>query len=166
MEMDQSEPVRLGESENIQPTNEQERQSEDQPSNQQQSTEDRQQKEKELPHRRRVKQKANWQFRPENSDESASKRQRTKEQEPSNTPVVTEVTTTVNVCVPTQLQKGQSSKNTTREAHGFSDIPPAAHELAAILQFGTSYELVEWLARRLTEVSARLAQEHHDRVMI
>ena len=171
MEMDQSEPVRLGESENIQPTNEQERQSEDQPSNQQQSTEDRQQKEKELPHqeqpqRRRVKQKANRQFRPENSDESASKRQRTKEQEPSITPVNTEVTTPVNMCVPTQLQKGQSSKITTREAHGFSDIPPAAHELAAILQFGTSYELVEWLARRLTEVSARLAQEHHDRVMI
>ena len=34
------------------------------------------------------------------------------------------------------------------------------------MQFGTSYELVEWLAKRLTEVSARLAQEHKDRVMI
>ena len=40
---------------------------------------------------------------------------------------------------------------TVREALGFSDIPPAAHELATILQFGTSYELVEWLARRLHE---------------
>ena len=166
MEMDQSEPVRPEESENIQPTNEQQRQSEDHPSNQQQSTEDRQQKEKELPQRTRVKQKANRQFRPENSDESAPKRQRTKEQETSNTPVVTEVTTPVNESVPTQLQKGQSSKIIIREAHGCLDIPPAAHELAAILQFGTSYELVEWLARRLTEVSERLAQEHHDRIMI
>ena len=53
-----------------------------------------------------------------------------------------------------------------QEALGFSDIPAATHELAAILQFGTSYELVDWLAKRLTEVSEWLAQEHKDRVMI
>ena len=45
----------------------------------------------------------------------------------------------------TRLQKGKSSVTTVQEASAFSDIPPAAHELAAILQFGTSYELVEWL---------------------
>ena len=55
---------------------------------------------------------------------------------------------------------------TVREATPFSDIPPAAHELAAILQFGTSYELVEWLAHRLQEVSERMAQEHRDQIMI
>ena len=48
------------------------------------------------------------------------------------------------------------------EATCFSEIPPIAHELAAILQFGTSYELVGWLARRLQEVSKRIAQEHND----
>ena len=53
-----------------------------------------------------------------------------------------------------------------QEALGFSDIPAAAHELAAILQFGTSYELVEWLAKRLQEVSERMAQEHRDQIMI
>ena len=53
-----------------------------------------------------------------------------------------------------------------QEALGFSDIPTAAHELAAILQFGTSYELVDWLAKSLAEVSEWLAQEHKDRVLI
>ena len=53
-----------------------------------------------------------------------------------------------------------------QEALGFSDIPTAAHELVAILQFGTSYELVEWLAKRQQEVLERLAQEHKNRVMI
>ena len=56
--------------------------------------------------------------------------------------------------------------NTVREATTFPEIPLAAHELAAILQFGTSYELVEWLARRLQEVSDRMAQEHQDQIMI
>ena len=160
-EMPQSEPPRPENSENMQPAAEQE--SDDHLLNQQQSTENRQQAEK-MPQRTRVKQKANRQFQPENSDESAPKRQRTKEN--SNTPVVTEVIKPGNESVSTQLQQGQSSKVAIREAHGCLDIPPAAHELAAILQFGTSYELVEWLARRLTEVSERLAQEHHDRIMI
>ena len=65
----------------------------------------------------------------------------------------------------TKVQKGQSSI-TTVQVVGFSDIPPAAHELATIVQFGTSYELVEWLARRLQEVSERMAQEHMDQIMI
>ena len=37
---------------------------------------------------------------------------------------------------------------------------------SAILQFCTSYELVEWLACRLQEVSKRMAQEHRDQIMI
>ena len=55
---------------------------------------------------------------------------------------------------------------TVREGLGFSDIPPAAHELATILQFETSYELVEWLARRLHEVLERMEKEHRDHIMI
>ena len=42
-----------------------------------------------------------------------------------------------------------SSENQQMEATGFSEIPPATHELVAILHFGKSYELVEWLGRRL-----------------
>mgnify|MGYP000090665444 CR=1 FL=1 len=49
-----------------------------------------------------------------------------------------------------------------REATAFPEIPLTSHELATILQFGTSYEL----ARRLQEVSERMAQEHQDQIMI
>ena len=42
---------------------------------------------------------------------------------------------------------------TPREALGLLELPPVAHELVAILQFRTSYELVEWLAYRLVKVS-------------
>ena len=55
---------------------------------------------------------------------------------------------------------------TVWEVTVFFEISPAARKLAAILQFGTSYELVDWLAKRLTEVVEWLAQEHKDRVMI
>ena len=55
---------------------------------------------------------------------------------------------------------------TPREILDWPEFPPAAHELAAILQFGTSYELVEWLAWRLHEVSEQMAQEHKENVMI
>ena len=55
-----------------------------------------------------------------------------------------------------RIEKGKSSVTSPREALGFSEIPPAAHELATILQFVTSYELVEWLAHRLQEVSERM----------
>ena len=48
-----------------------------------------------------------------------------------------------------KVQAGQSSVTTVREATAFPEIHPTAHELAAILQFGTSYELVEWLAKRV-----------------
>ena len=65
-----------------------------------------------------------------------------------------------------RVEKGKSSIMTTREALGLSELPLAAHELAATLQFSISYELVEWLAQRLQEISEWLAQEHKDRVMI
>ena len=52
-----------------------------------------------------------------------------------------------------KIQKGKSSVSTVREAIRFFDISPTAHELAAILRFKTSYELVELLECRLQEVS-------------
>ena len=64
-----------------------------------------------------------------------------------------------------RIEKGKSSVMGPREALGFFEMPSAVHELVAILQFGTSYELVEWLAHRLQEVSERMAQEHKDRIM-
>ena len=55
---------------------------------------------------------------------------------------------------------------TSKEVLGLPKLPPAAHELATIMQCGTSYELVEWLTQWLQEVLEFLAQEHKDRVMI
>ena len=178
MEFDQTEQERQPT-----PTHEQQQQPKGQQSKQQRSaTVNQQQHEEEStqggtqeqdkqPKQRRFKQRANRQFRPEMNEEPASKRQRTNDQEPVTTPdnptqAEQPPTTSGNPDRPTQPQRGQPSKVTSQAAQGFSDIPAAAHELAAILQFGTSYELVEWLANRLTEVSARLAQEHKDRVMI
>ena len=65
-----------------------------------------------------------------------------------------------------EAKEGHSLVTPVREATAFPEIPPTAHELAAILQFRTTYELVEWLARRLQEVSERMAQEHRDQIMI
>ena len=52
-----------------------------------------------------------------------------------------------------RVEKGKSSIMTPKEALRLRELPLAAHELAAIMQFGTSYEVVEWLAQRLYEVS-------------
>ena len=65
-----------------------------------------------------------------------------------------------------RIQKGKTSVTNVREATCFSNIPLAAQELATILQFDRSYELVEWLALRLHEVAKRMAQEHRDHIMI
>ena len=46
------------------------------------------------------------------------------------------------------------------EIYAFHDIPPAAHEFAALLQVGTAYELVAWLAKRLQFTAEQLAQEN------
>ena len=65
-----------------------------------------------------------------------------------------------------RVEKGKSSIMTPREVLGLPELPPTTHELAAFMQFDTLYELVEWIAQQLQEVSERLAQEHKDRVMI
>ena len=46
------------------------------------------------------------------------------------------------------------------------DTPPVVHEIAAILRFGTSYELIDSLAKRLQFTLEQLVQEHKDREMI
>ena len=107
-----------------------------------------------------MKQRAQRYSRPE-QEEPAQKKQKTNNQVPSSTQVPR-----VNPDDTTRIQKGQASTATVQEALGFSNILIAAHEQTAILQVDTSYELVEWLARRLQEVSERMAQEHRDQIMI
>ena len=88
-----------------------------------------------------MKQRAKRYPQPE-IEEPAPKKQKTKDQVPLSASLPR-----VNPDDTTRIQKGQASTTTVQEAMGFSDIPAAAHELAAILQFETSYELVEWLPR-------------------
>ena len=132
---------------------------------------------------RRLRMKQNAQRFPQKKQkEPAPKRRRTEPtQQPTQPSPIPEsvqpsptdsvpITTTMEPRVhpndTSKIQEGQSSVMPVREATAFPEIPPAAHELAVILQFGTSYELVEWLARRLQEVSDRVAHEHRDEIMI
>ena len=112
------------------------------------------------PKQRRVKQRSQRYSRPE-QEQPAQKKKRTNDQAAQSTQIPR-----VNPDDTSRVQKGQASTATVQEALGFSDILTATHELAVILQFGTSYELVEWLAKRLQEVSERMAQEHRDQIMI
>ena len=49
---------------------------------------------------------------------------------------------------------------------GLLDKPPAAYEFATLLQFNTSYELIDCLAKQLQHASDMLTREHKDREMI
>ena len=44
----------------------------------------------------------------------------------------------------------------------FKDLPAESHELGAILQHSTTYELIDFLARLQVAAAARMAQEHGD----
>ena len=164
---EQSEPIQQQESEqqqfDTQPEPEQQpttTQSEDEPPlTQQQQSKPIEQQEQEAPQvdthqqqpkRGRVKQKAQRYSRPE-EDESTPKKQKTNDQVPSSTQENLNKTT----------QRGQPSTTTVQETLGFLDIPAATHELAAILQFRTSYELVEWF-QITEEANNKLAQQQND----
>ena len=115
-------------------------------------------------HRPRKKQRAG-RFPQKLRKEPASKRRRT-ERTPQSTqpslipesahppptesvPATTTTEPRINPNDTSKVQAGQSSVTTIREATAFPEIHLAAHELTTILQFDTSYEWVEWLARRL-----------------
>ena len=63
------------------------------------------------------------------------------------------------------MEHGKASEISPSEVLSMPNIPPTAHEFATLLQFGTSYELVDWLAKHLQFASYQLAQEHKDREM-
>ena len=48
----------------------------------------------------------------------------------------------------------------------YPDIPDTSHEFGALLQFGTTYELMEFLATQQIKVTQRMAKEHAKRKMI
>ena len=52
------------------------------------------------------------------------------------------------------------------EVMAYLEIPDVAHEFAAQLQFGTTFELMEFLAEQQITLSQRMAEEHADMQMI
>ena len=52
------------------------------------------------------------------------------------------------------------------EVLAYPDIPDTAHEFGALLQFGTSYKLMEFLATQQIKVSQRMVEEHEEQQMI
>ena len=55
------------------------------------------------------------------------------------------------------VEKGKTLSMSLNDLLGLPEVPPAAHEFAALLQFGKSYELVDWLAKRLQYATDLLA---------
>ena len=52
------------------------------------------------------------------------------------------------------------------EVMAYPEIPDVAHEFAARLQFGTTFEVMEFLARQQIKLSQRMADEHAEMQMI
>ena len=52
------------------------------------------------------------------------------------------------------------------EVLSYLDIPDTTHEFGALLQFDTTFKLMEFLATQQIKVSQRMADEHTERQMI
>ena len=59
-----------------------------------------------------------------------------------------------------QSQLGKGVFTADSEVLKYPDIPDTAHEFGALLQFGTTFELMEFLAMQQIKVSQRMAEEH------
>ena len=62
--------------------------------------------------------------------------------------------------VPSHQEKGQSSQIAETDVFALRDMPAESFELGALLQHGTTYELIDFLARLQVAAADRMAQEH------
>ena len=58
-----------------------------------------------------------------------------------------------------QSQRGKEVLTTESEVLTYLNIPDTAHEFNVLLQYGTTYELMEFLATQQIKVSQRMAEE-------
>ena len=65
-----------------------------------------------------------------------------------------------------QIEQGQQSRFSEDEVMTFKDLPAESHELCAILQHHTTYELIDFLARLQVVVAACMAQGHAEHQMV
>ena len=65
-----------------------------------------------------------------------------------------------------QSQRGKSVLRAESEVLAYPDILDTAHEFGALLQSGTTYELMGFLATQQIKVSHRMTEEHVEQQMI
>ena len=65
-----------------------------------------------------------------------------------------------------QSQRGKGVLTAESEVLRYPDSMDTTHEFGTLLQFGTTYELMEFLATHQIKVSQRMAEEHAEQQMI
>ena len=65
-----------------------------------------------------------------------------------------------------KIEHGQTTQISEDEVLGYKDLPAEAYEFSALLRLGTTYELVDFLARAQIAAAARMADEHAETKMI
>ena len=65
-----------------------------------------------------------------------------------------------------KIEHGQTTQISEDDILGYKDLLVEAYEFSALLQLGTTYELMEFLARAQVVVEARMADEHVECKMI
>ena len=59
-----------------------------------------------------------------------------------------------------KIEHGHTTQISEDEVLGYKDLPAEAYEFSAPLHLGTTFELVNFLARAQVAATARMAEEH------
>ena len=59
-----------------------------------------------------------------------------------------------------KIEHGQTTQILEDEVLGYKDLPAEAYEFSALLELGTTYERMDFLARAQVVAAARMAEEH------
>ena len=96
------------------------------------------------------------------TETEGDQRQKSKEASPTSTDIVpTESWLQVGT-----IEHGQTTQISEEEVLGYKDLPVEAYEFSALLRLGTTYELMDFLARAQVAAATRMAEEHAETKMI
>ena len=59
-----------------------------------------------------------------------------------------------------KIEHGQTTQISEDEVLGYKDLPAEAYEFSTLLCLGTTFELIDFLARAQVVSAARMAEEH------
>ena len=65
-----------------------------------------------------------------------------------------------------KIEHGQTTQISEDEVLGYKDLPVEAYEFSALFRLGTTFELMDFLARAQVATAARMAEEHAESKMI